>query len=54
MTHVQIIGTPSYAAPETFEGQQGSPQMYGALEWPTLNCVVNEGHGAVFATTMKY
>lgn len=25
MTHVQIIGTPCYAAPETFEGAAGKP-----------------------------
>lgn len=25
MTHVQIVGTPCYAAPETFEGTAGKP-----------------------------
>ena len=25
MTHVQIVGTPGYAAPETFEGAAGIP-----------------------------
>ena len=55
MIHVQIIGTPCYAAPETFEGAAGKPSdVWGfGMIYVELNCVVDEEHGEVFATTMN-
>ena len=53
MTQVQIVGTPCYAAPETFEGSAGKPSDVWGSGMVYLELYGEEGHGAMFSIIMN-
>ena len=53
MICVQIVGTPCYAAPETFEGTAGKPSDVWSFGMVYLELYGGQRAWAVFATIMN-